>query len=555
MKNQGMGDAENVEARLEVASDLESRERAVQACHGNVQRRIRVNLDSLKTKLRADLSEIFGLDPRELIRAIGRPLCPRCRQFLHYRSISEVIPETEGVLLVVVPWSVFHRTLSITAAAEIYGATRVVLEQRLHLVEQIAPEVLLPSMAADRYGGVVAKSLSRTMERSQLNEEVRRIAESIGFPLSLVSVNNRIIVQSILIAGEWWCSSCETGCSIDGHSFEFGLMVNRERHPFMTTHQVLSEPIGDLCTVLRTQGVANDTALFAQFNLFFNLITGTDLTRHTWCTGWEDLSYADRYIARLIPMALSHLSGVCAVLEDLSLLDGTEREVIRQIILNLGPKCSVIWCEDSEVETDLRSEVDIYLADEGGSSVMGAVNPAAVLECDSLPPPQGDLLLDVLEIRHSLIEVFSTLPESRRRGLHDTDFMKSDGTLGRGSLEIEKQAYSLKRIIETPIEEVIAKVGLPYQMWNCLSILSEMGYGGLYLAQPLAPSHRKIFRLIPWLCAQSDYPVQISNPLTGCTPDEVAPFTSLVRVMHQHDKEIFLKTRQRWVRQYFGVNK
>jgi hypothetical protein len=179
----------------------------------------------------------------------------------------------------------------------------------------------------------------------------------------------------------------------------------------------------------------------------------------------------------------------------------------------------------------------------------------AVLDCDFLPPSQGDLLLDILEIRLSLTQVFSTLPESRRLGLHCGDFMKSDGTLSRWSFDIEKQGYSYKRIIDTPVEEIITRVGFPYQILTCLSILAEMGYGGLYLGQSLAHSDIKIFRLIPWLCAQSAFPVQILNPLTGCTPDEVAPFMNLMRVMHRNNKEIFLKTRQRWVRQYFGVNK
>jgi len=554
MKNQAMDRSKSLRPVITEAFDLQSRERARAGFHQSAPRSINVNLDLLKAKVKVSLYEILGLDPRELIRAIGAPLCSQCRKVLSYRSIIQSIPAGEGVLLVVVPWSAFHRTLSIRAAAEIWGATRVVLERSLHLVGEVEPEVLVPAMASDRYGGVVARSLSRTMDRSELEEEVRRAAESVGFPLSLVSVDQGKIGQSVLIEGEWWCSGCETGCSIDGQSFEFGLMVNGERHPFITTYQVLSEPVGDLGSLLRMPGVSVENAITTQFIQFFDLIDSTPLASRRWLDCWEDLSHAERYIVRLTPLGLSHLSGTSVFLEDVSLLGEHERDALNRIIELLGPNCSVVWCEDSEIDTDLRSECRIHIGDGGLLSESG-VPPASVLDCDLLSPSQGDLLLDVLEIGSALTQVFVTLPESRRLGLHSVDFIKSDGTLGRWSFEIEKQGYSYKRLLVAPIEEVIIKVSLPYQIFMYLSMLTEMGYGGLYLEQPLSRSWIKVFRLIPWLCAQPAFPVQIVNPLTGCTPDEVGPFMSLMKVMHQQNKEIFLKTRQRWVRQYFGVNK
>lgn len=553
MKNQAMTGSEKARPVVIEASDLESRERALEAFHRGAPRSIRVRLDLLKARVKLNLHEILGLDPRDLIRAIGSPLCPDCYRELRYRSIIESIPESEGIILIVVPWSAFHRTMSIRGAAEIWGATRVVWNQILHLAGEVDPGVLIPTMASDCYGGVVVKSLSCAMVRTELEEEVRRTAESGGFPLSLVSIDQGILSQSVLIEGEWWCSFCETGCSIDGRSVEYGLIVDGERHPFMTTYQVLSESIGDLGAILREPGVSVETPISAQFEVFFNLIDGTGLASRKWLDSWEDLTHADRYIVRLIPLGLAHLSGVCAILEDVSLFGKNERKAVHRIINFLGPDSSVVWCEDGEINTDLRSEFNIQI--KGIEEGQPDVTPSSILDCDFLPPAQGECLLDVLDIRSSLTQVFVTLPESRRLGLQVGDFMKPDGTSGRWSVEIEKQGYSFKRLLKTPIQDILASVALPYQILTYLSMLTEMGYGGLCLEQPLSTSCVKIFRLIPWLCAQPEFPVQILNPLTGCTPDEAAPFMSLLRVMHGQNKEIFLKTRQRWVRQYFGVNK
>jgi hypothetical protein len=233
-------------------------------------------------------------------------------------------------------------------------------------------------------------------------------------------------------------------------------------------------------------------------------------------------------------------------------LGEADRVAVHRIIELLGQNCTIVWCEDGELDTDFRSECGIDVDGWGGAMQPG-VTPVAVIDCDFLTPSQGDLLLDVLDIRASLVQVFVTLPESRRLGLHSTDFVKSDGTPGRWSLEIEKQGYSYKTLIEAPIEEIITRVSLPYKILTYLSMLIGMGYGGLRLNQSLSGSCKKTFRLLPWLCAQTAFPVQILNPLTGCTPDEIAPFMSLMRVMHQQKKQIFLKTRQRWVQQYFGV--
>jgi len=370
-------------------------------------RSIRVDLEAVKTRVRANLSEIIGFDPRELIRAVGSPLCQKCRKFLHYKSIAEAIPEDDGVLLVVIPWSAFHQTLTIRGAAEICGATRILLEQKLYLLEEFESDILIPTITSDPIvggggGGVVAKSLSYTMDRSELTDEIRRTAELIGFPLSLSSIHKGVVSEAVIIQGEWWCPHCAVGCHVDVKLFDYGLQVDGlHHHPAITTYQVFSQSLNELGKAMKILPPQIKVLIVTQFNRLFELISETTLLHRNWCSGWEELSYAERYMARLIPLAMSRLARVQVQLADLSLLNREERDATNTIVQNFGPGCSIAWLEDSYIVTDLRSEFHVHLEYEGVSSLL-ATKSMAVLDCDLLPSLSGDLLLDILQMRSAL---------------------------------------------------------------------------------------------------------------------------------------------------------
>lgn len=581
-------------AKVKVIADVVDRKALYAELMANSLLASVVSIDSeslISVPLDTGLISLIGIDPVEIISAFGEPICSRCKTYLTYLTLRQADLPSGDVIVAVVPWVLLDRAISICTLAEIHGASRIVCNNKLVRIsevdERLSPINFLSGDLKDDFssGGIVVNSFVPENKEQDLGVEVSNLIKMFGFPLVFFGLTEGKVCEHYVCGGQWLCNGCKEFYVVDEWHKEYGLGRSSLPEssdwpvctsPAITTVDLDSFSLERFFQLIKAEVPADDP-LCVQIDLLWSFIAGSSLSKKLWNDSWQDLTFSERYILRIMAFFWCHLSNVRLVLNDVSLLDDVSCQCIWDMITsNADETLEVYWIEDNYNFYNLVSGLPDKIVIDSDSLPV-SIEFSSVIDCQGLGVVMTDHLINTLDLQSSMASLFATLPESLILGLQESHFYcQQYGWQTKWGRAIKKQGYSLTDCLSMTIDRLLREVELSSVIVSCLMTLQEVGLGWLRLIDQVEKPVARFLKLIAWIDSRefSDLAglklnanyrdrdslesdnvksLLLLNPLIGCMPKDVEPFVNYLELMYQRNRRVYIATRQAWVRNYFGL--
>jgi hypothetical protein len=522
-----------------------------------------VNKDILLEPIPRTIEQLFGFKLADFIKAVGSPICPCCKSLLSLSNLRESLATSSGILVVAVPWKSFPATLTVNVAATVNEASRVVLDGKLQSLKKVPLEKAVPHASCEALrGGVVVESLSLTpalLESNTLQQEIAEIEQKYGYPLLYCVTSGYDITSVYYVSGAWWCSVCQKGYDDKQRhfSFEYGVVHPEDSSYIITDRMASSLSLFSLTLLLDTYATSAPPATATRLKAVCALLYKSSLGKRPVKTLWKDLSLSQRYVLRVSVVALLEIALCELVLDDISLLEKSDRQFIEEVCLakfvvtsNLKQKKTLI-IEDSNSPVSKKSPCKVKVLNKQQSR--RATEISATIDVDDLQNFDGTTVFQLLNLGSSFVKLYEMLPESRRRGLTTQDFISAQGILSFASWEVGRGSETLAELLDYTVSHVASLGTWPQNISTILEFAAESGYSNCLLTYVPCRGEARALRLIPWLAEQGKKNILIENPLTGTFLEEVSYFDALIKAATQRNFVISIRSRQQWVNSYYGV--